>query len=232
MADFLHWITHLDESLTKLITQLGPNAYYLLWGVIFAETAFVILPFLPGDSLLIPVGLFCRKGTLNLWLVLLTVPVAAVLGDTINFHIGMWAGKKLFHENAKGIFRKENLESTREFFAHHGNKAIIIGRFVPIVRALAPFVAGMEGMTYRQFLPISALGAILWVWGCVLLGYGFGELPIVRDHFEHALLALFALMGLGLVAERLVHRKLHAAKKAQLAAQAPATSSAEPSSSE
>jgi len=220
MGQLIHSITHLDETLTKLLEQLGPNAYWVIIGVIFAETAFVILPFLPGDSLLIPVGLFCRRGDLNLWTVLLVVPLAAVLGDVINFHLGQWFGKHVFHENAKGIFRPQNLASTREFFQRHGAKAIIIGRFVPIVRALAPFVAGMEGMTLKQFFPVSFLGAFIWVWVCVLLGYWFGNLPIVRDHFEHALLALFGLMGTAMVVERLIHRahsKKQSAEKAEAA---------------
>lgn len=219
MGHLIHSITHLDETLTKMLEQLGPNAYWVIIGVIFAETAFVILPFLPGDSLLIPVGLFCRRGDLNLWTVLLVVPLAAVLGDFINFHLGQWLGKRVFHENAKGIFRPQNLASTREFFHKHGTKAIVIGRFVPIVRALAPFVAGMEGMTLKQFLPVSFLGAFIWVWVCVLLGYWFGNLPIVRDHFEHALLILFGLMGTVMVAERLIHRA-HAKKKSAEATEA------------
>ena len=98
---------------------------------------------------------------------------------------------------------------------------------MPIVRALAPFVAGMEGMTYRQFLPISVLGAVLWVWICVLLGYAFGELPIVKDHFEHALLLLFGVMGVGLVLERVIHRKMHAAKQAKKAAEVASAESGE-----
>ena len=221
MSKFIFWITHLDKQhLESAIRHLGPNVYFLLAGVIFAETAFVILPFLPGDSLLIPVGLLCRNGLLDLKIVLLTVPVAAVLGDTINFHLGQWLGKHLFHEKARGIFKPQNLDSTKEFFAHHGTKAIIIGRFVPIVRALAPFVAGMEGMPFRKFLPVSAIGAFLWVWGCVLLGYAFGDIPFFQDNFEKALLLLFAVMGLMLVVERLIHRKMSKDKRVKKAAEA------------
>lgn len=220
MAQIIHWLTHLDESLTKLLNELGPNAYWVIIGVIFLETAMVIFPFLPGDSLLIPVGLFCRTGHLNLWLILFVVPLAAVLGDTVNFHLGQWFGKHVFHENAKGIFKPENLASTREFFNQHGAKAIVIGRFVPIVRALAPFVAGMEGMTFKKFLPVSFLGAFIWVWVCVLLGYWFGNLPIVKEHFEHALLLLFGLMGTVMVTERLIHRANHKKRKAQQAEEA------------
>ena len=230
MPPFIHWLTHLDDILANKIEQWGPYAYYLLAGVIFAETAFVILPFLPGDSLLIPVGLFCRNGMLDLKIVLISVPLAAVLGDTVNFHLGQWLGKHLFHDKAKGIFKPQNLESTKEFFAHHGTKAIIIGRFVPIIRALAPFVAGMEGMPFKKFLPVSAIGAVLWVWGCVLHGYAFGDLPIVKDHFEQALLGLFAIMGLILVVERLIHRRSHKIKmEKKKAAEAAAT--VEPSES-
>jgi membrane-associated protein len=220
MMEAIKWVLDLDKTLTDLTQKLGPWAYGLLIAVIFFETAVVIFPFLPGDSLLIPVGLFCRKGMLNLWVVLFTLPPAAIAGDYINFHIGKFLGPKLFTDTSKGIFKKSNLEETREFFEKHGTKAIILGRFVPVVRALAPFVAGMEGMPREKFVKVSVVAAFFWVWTCVFIGYVFGAIPWVQEHFEHALILLFAILGAVIVIERLLHkrkRKLHAAQVAKAA---------------
>ncbi|HVL40162.1 MAG TPA: DedA family protein [Fimbriimonadaceae bacterium] len=191
---------HLDDHLKALIQSQGPWVYAILFGVIFAETGLVVTPFLPGDSLLFAAGIFAGTGDLNLVLLMTLLFVAAVLGDTVNYHIGKLVGAKLLERHSR-IFKPHHLEKTHAFFERYGGKTIVIARFVPIVRTFAPFVAGMGAMTYKTFLFYNVFGAALWVGICVLAGYFFGGMQIVKDNFELAILAIILLSILPMVVE-------------------------------
>lgn len=208
--DFLYSIIdvfiHLDEYLHDLITGYGNWIYVILFLIIFVETGLVVFPFLPGDSLLFAAGTFCAGFTnangdvasLNLWLVLGSLFIAAVIGDASNYFIGKEFGLKAMKWKIRGkqLIPQKNLEKTQDFFEKHGPKTIIIARFVPIVRTFAPFVAGIGEMTYARFLHFNIIGAFLWVFSITLLGYFFGNIDIVKDNFE---IVVFGIIGISLV---------------------------------
>lgn len=206
MKELLDLVLHLDKHLSDLVERFGTQIYWILALTLFVETGLVVTPFLPGDSLLFAAGLFSRPSAdgaeqLNVWILLLALPPACILGDMLNFQLGKFFGQKLFTDKSKGIFHKDNLAKTRSFFERHGGKAILIGRFVPIIRALAPFVAGMEGMDFRKFVPLSVVANVLWVWVCVGAGHIFGNIPWVRSNFEIILLGLLVVMIVSIVLE-------------------------------
>jgi membrane-associated protein len=188
----------LRETLQNLVNDYGAWTYGILFLVIFAETGLVVAPFLPGDSLLFTAGMFARpeSGAFNLYVLLGLLMAASFIGDNVNFWVGRWLGRKAFRNPDSRIFKRQYLEKTREFYERHGRKTIIIGRFVPIVRTFAPFVAGMDAMDYRRFVGASAVGAVVWVCVCVLAGYFFGRIPWVERNFE---LVIFGIIGLSLV---------------------------------
>jgi len=220
MKELLDLALHLDKHLSDLVERFGTQIYWILALTLFVETGLVVTPFLPGDSLLFAAGLFSRPSAggaeqLNVWILLLALPPACILGDMVNFQLGKFFGQKLFTESSKGIFHKDNLAKTRSFFERHGGKAILIGRFVPIIRALAPFVAGMEGMDFRKFVPLSVVANILWVWVCVGAGHIFGNIPWVRSNFEFILLGLLVVMVVSIVLELRRDAKHQAKSKAE-----------------
>lgn len=215
MKELLDVALHLDKHLSDLIERFGPQIYWILGLTLFVETGLVVTPFLPGDSLLFAAGLFSRDAAngqqqLNVWILLTMLPPACILGDMLNFQLGKFFGNKLFTDKSKGIFHKGNLDKTRRFFERHGSKAILMGRFVPIIRALAPFVAGMEGMPFQKFVPLSVLANILWVWVCVGAGHIFGNIPWVRENFELILLGLLVVMAVSIYLEIRRDSKHHA----------------------
>ena len=216
MGEILDFILNLDQHIAKLIAQYGPQTYAILFFIIFAETGFVIFPFLPGDSLLFAVGIFCRSTgegySLNFWYVFFLLSFAAIIGDQVNYRIGKALGPKVFrHDNAR-IFKRSHLLKTEEFFARYGAKTVTIARFVPIVRSFAPFVAGMGAMSYGKFCAYSIFGAFLWVGVCTGAGYLVGQ--AVGDKFELAILALIFLSVLPMIIEFVKHKK-KAKKEAQ-----------------
>ena len=178
---------HLDGYLENIITTYGAWTYGLLFFVIFMETGFVVTPFLPGDSLLFAAGAFAAKGSLNVWLVIVLTMVAAIIGDTVNYWIGLSMGNRAY--NVKWI-KKEYLDRTHAFFEKHGGKTIFLARFVPIVRTFAPFVAGMGRMSYSYFFSYNVFGGIVWVLLFTLLGFFFGNLDFVKKNFELVILAI------------------------------------------
>lgn len=184
---------HLDKHLDRIIEIYGTGAYLILFAIIFVETGLVIMPFLPGDSLLFAAGIFAARGSLSYPVLALVLISAALLGDNANYWIGKLIGKRLFANERSRLFRREHLERTHAFFERYGGKTIIIARFVPIVRTFAPFVAGVGAMTYRRFIGYSVFAACLWVGVCVTAGYLFGGLPIVRDNFSVAVLGVIAV---------------------------------------
>ena len=182
MQLFLDLILHLDVQLAQLLAAYGSWVYAILFLVIFAETGLVILPFLPGDSLLFIVGAFAAKGDLQPALVLGLLWSAAVLGDNCNYFIGRFFGHRLFNNPNSRLFRQDRLQETHAFYERHGGKTLIVARFVPIIRTFAPFVAGLGEMLYLRFLAFSVCGGLLWVGSLLLAGYVFGNLPWVK-HF-------------------------------------------------
>ena len=178
---------HLDEYLDAVISQYGLWTYGILFAVIFVETGLVVMPFLPGDSLLFASGAFAALGSLNIWTLAGLMMVAAVLGDAVNYSIGHYLGERAY--NVKW-FKREHLEKTRAFFEKHGGKAIFLARFVPIVRTFAPFVAGIGKMSYAYFAAYNVVGGITWVATFSLLGYFFGNIPFVQKNFELVIIAI------------------------------------------
>lgn len=183
-------VLHLDQHLVTWIQYFGSAIYFILFLIIFAETGLVVLPFLPGDSLLFAVGaLTVFDGSLDLLTVLVSLTVAAILGDGVNYHIGKFLGPKVFETNSR-LFKKEYLIETQNFYHKWGAFTIVAARFAPIVRTFAPFIAGVGSMHYRKFLSYNVLGAVSWVFIFVLAGHFFGNLPVVKTNFHIVIFAV------------------------------------------
>jgi membrane-associated protein len=198
---------HLDRYLSAIIQQYGLWTYAILFAVIFIETGFVVMPFLPGDSLLFAAGTFAALGALKVgWLVAL-LAAAAIIGDTVNYWIGHFLGPKVFSKEKARFFKKKHLDRTHAFYEKHGGKTIIIARFVPIVRSFAPLVAGIGRMSYGKFIAYNVIGGVGWVVLLVGAGYFFGNIPVVKNNFSLAILAIIALSTVPIVTEYLRHRK-------------------------
>lgn len=205
IKQFIDFILHLDDYLFVLIQDYGIWIYAILFLIIFIETGLVVMPLLPGDSLLFAAGTFCagvikdgQTAQLNLWLVLGLLIVAAVLGDALNYYLGKTIGLKVLQWKIKGrqIVKQSYIDKTHEFYDKHGSKTIIIARFVPIVRTFAPFVAGIGQMEYSKFIRFNFIGGTVWVVGLTFLGYFFGNLEFVQKNFE---LVIFGIIGLSLL---------------------------------
>lgn len=200
-ANIVEFVLHLDKHLAELTSIYGAFTHAILFFIIFAETGFVITPFLPGDSLLFAAGAISSLGTLNIFLLWLLLVLAAILGDSVNYWIGNLAGPKVFRQEKGLFFNKKHLVRTHEFYEKYGAKTIIIARFVPIVRTFAPFVAGIGKMTYLKFLAYNIIGGVVWVSVFVLGGYFFGNLPIVQERFGLVIIAIIVLSVMPLVFE-------------------------------
>ena len=204
---------HLDEQLADIISQYGTWTYGILFAIIFMETGLVITPFLPGDSLLFAAGSFAGLGSLNVWLLLILLSIAAIIGDTVNYWIGHYMGDRAY--NVKWI-KKEYLDRTHAFFEKHGGKTIFLARFVPIVRTFAPFVAGMGHMSYGYFFSYNVFGGLVWVFLFTLMGYFFGNLPFVQQNFELVIVAILLLSVVPIVWEFFKARRENKQEKARL----------------
>ena len=208
--DLLHSIVdlflHLDKHLGQLISQYGVWTHLILFLIVFCETGLVITPFLPGDSLLFAAGTFAALGALDLWLIIVLLIIAAIIGDTVNYWIGAYIGPRAFRGDMR-FLRKEYLDRTHAFYEKHGGKTIILARFVPIIRTFAPFVAGVGAMSYPKFVLYNVVGAVLWVGLFVLGGYFFGNITIVRENFTLVILAIIALSVLPIAVEALRARR-------------------------
>lgn len=203
----VEFVLHLDSHLASIVNQFGTLTYFLLFLVIFAETGFVIAPFLPGDSLLFAVGTLAARGIMNIWLVYVTFLLAAILGDTVNYWIGHMLGPKVFTQKDSRIFNKIYLAKTEAFFEKHGAKTIILARFLPIIRTFAPFVAGVGQMHYRTFLMFNAVGGFLWVSLFLGLGYWFGGIEIIKNNFELAVVGIVLFSLLPIAYEYIKHKR-------------------------
>jgi len=208
--DVLHGIAdlflHLDKHLGQLISQYGTWTNLILFLIVFCETGLVITPFLPGDSLLFAAGTFAALGALDLWLLVILLIIAAILGDTVNYWIGAYIGPRAFRGDIR-FLRKEYLDRTHAFYEKHGGKTIILARFVPIIRTFAPFVAGVGAMSYPKFITYNVVGAVLWVGLFVLGGYFFGNIRLVRENFTLVILAIIALSVMPIAIEAVRARR-------------------------
>jgi membrane-associated protein len=191
-------ILHIDDHLKKIILDYGVWTHGILFAIIFIETGLVIMPFLPGDSLLFAAGAFAADGLLNVWGLIGLLIIAAVTGDAVNYSIGHYLGERAY--NIKWI-KKEYIEKTHAFFEKHGGKAIFLARFVPIVRTFAPFVAGIGNMSYAYFATYNIVGGVTWVLLFTLLGYFFGRLEFVQKHFELVIIAIILMSILPMLVE-------------------------------
>ncbi|MGB8706104.1 MAG: DedA family protein [Gillisia sp.] len=211
MNSIIDFLLHINTHLFTMIVQYGFWVYAILFAFIFVETGFVIMPFLPGDTLLFAAGTFCagvqndagNTAQLSLWLVLPIMIVAAVGGDSLNYYFGKTIGLKVlkWEIGEKQLISKKHIDKTRDFFDKHGPKAIILARFVPIVRTFAPFVAGIGDMHYGKFLKYNVLGGTGWVLLLVFIGYFFGNLPFVKNNFEIAIAGIVVLSLLPMIIE-------------------------------
>jgi len=184
---------HLDRYLGMVINNYGFETYLILFVIIFLETGLVVTPFLPGDSLIFAAAAFSAMGMLNIYAIVGILMVAAILGDTANYEIGRFFGNKLIKIGGGKLIKQEHLDKTNEFYEKYGGKTIIFARFIPIVRTLAPFVAGIGKMKYKTFISFNAIGGVLWVLGVSALGYFFGNMPIVKNNFELVVIAIIII---------------------------------------
>jgi len=202
----LDLILHLDAYLDLLVNNYGPWIYAILFAVIFCETGLVVMPFLPGDSLLFIAGAVAAGGGMDPVLLAGLLMAAAILGDSTNYVIGRTAGERLFNKPNSKIFRRDYLQRTHDFYDKHGGKTVTLARFLPILRTFAPFVAGIAHMHYPRFLTFSVAGSLLWVGGLVTLGYFFGNVPLIKQHLSLMVVVIIVLslvpMLLGLLRGR------------------------------
>ncbi len=200
-AQLLDLFLHLDKHLIEVTANYGPWVYALLFAIIFVETGLVVMPFLPGDSLLFVAGTIAGLGGMSLPLLLVLLTLAAVLGDALNYAIGRRIGPKVFQWEDSRFFNKAAFDRTHAFYERHGGITIIVARFLPFIRTFAPFVAGIAQMTYPKFALFNVAGGLLWVVSITTLGYLIGNLPWVKENFEWVTLALIIVPGLPAVIE-------------------------------
>jgi membrane-associated protein len=211
MESLLDYFLHLETHLEAFVTHYGPWVYALLFLIIFAETGLVVTPILPGDSLLFTTGALAATGILDIRIVLVLLLVAAILGDAVNYAVGHFVGPRVFRAEDRASFwhrllNRNHLMKAHAFFERHGGKAIVMGRFVPIVRTFVPFVAGCGSMSYPQFAFYNITGGALWVGICVGAGYIFGNIPVVKDRFELIVIAIVLISLLPIVWGYLISR--------------------------
>jgi membrane-associated protein len=201
IINFADFFIHLDRHLASIIQFFGGWTYFIFFLVIFCETGLVVTPFLPGDSLLFGLGTFAALGLLNIEWLLTLLAIAAVAGNMVNYAMGKFLGPKVFHKDNARFLNKEYLERAHNFYERHGGKAIVIARFIPIIRTFAPFVAGIGKMSYLRFIIYNIAGSVAWVALFILGGYYFGNLPAVRRNFTFVIFAIIIVSVLPVVIE-------------------------------
>ncbi len=197
---------HLDKHLAELISQYGTWTYAILFLVIFCETGLVIAPFLPGDSLLFATGALAATGALDPNIAFALMALASVLGDNTNYTIGRFIGPKAFSGNSR-FLKREYLDKTQQFYEKYGGRTIIVGRFLPIIRTFAPFVAGVAKMDRRKYVPFTIIGAMFWVGLFVYAGYFFGSLPFVKNNFSIVIVVIILISAVPAILEVIRHRR-------------------------
>lgn len=203
----IDFILHIDVHLAQMIIEYQGWTTLILFMIIFLETGVVIMPFLPGDSLLFAIGAFTAKGSFDYWTISLSLLGAAIIGDSLNYHLGKYIGPKVFDREDSIYLNKAHLRKAQSFYDKYGGKTIIIARFIPIVRTFAPFVAGIGNMSYSKFMTYNVLGGILWIYSFITLGYFFGGLPFVEKNFKLVILAIIVLSVLPAVIEIIRERR-------------------------
>jgi len=206
-VNLLDIVLHLDAHLLKLVAEYGIWIYAILFAIIFSETGFVVTPFLPGDSLLFVSGAIAASGEMNVHLLFVLLALAAVLGNSVNYAIGRWLGKHFFTDGASRWLNPKHLDKAHEFYERHGGKAVVISRFLPIVRTYIPFVAGMGQMDPGRFTMFNAAGAVLWVGSLTYAGFFFGNIPWVKGNLTAIILGIVAVSLVPVVVAWLRHRR-------------------------
>ena len=190
ITGLIDFILHIDKHLIIIIKDYGTWTYLILFIIIFSETGFVVTPFLPGDSLLFVIGALGASQALNFKLALILVIIAAILGNTVNYFIGRMLGHKLLAMKSSRFFKKKYLYKTQAFYKKHGGKAIILSRFLPIIRTFAPFVAGLGKMKFAKFCFFNIIGGLAWVLLFMFAGFFFGNIPSVKDNFTYVIFGI------------------------------------------
>jgi membrane-associated protein len=206
----IDYILHIDHHLDFIIRSYHIWTYAIMFLIIFVETGFIIMPFLPGDSLLFAIGAFCAKGSIDLISMSLLLFFAAILGDSVNYYLGKKLGPKIFDRDDSVWLNKKNLQKAQTFYEKYGSKTIIIARFIPIVRSFAPFVAGIGNMSYKKFMTNNLIGGCLWVFSFIGLGYFFGNLEFVQRNFKFVMVAIIIISVAPAIFEFLKERQLKA----------------------
>jgi len=201
LPGIVDFILHIDTHLDAIVTLYPTLSYLFLFLIIFVETGLVVMPFLPGDSLLFVVGALSAVGSLNLFFSFFILFFAAVFGDTVNYHLGKYFGPRVFRAKSSWFFNKEHLLRAQSFYDKHGKKTIVLARFVPIVRTFAPFVAGIGNMRYRDFIWYNLVGAFVWCGLFIFGGYFFGNIPFIQDNFGSFILVIIFVSLMPLVIE-------------------------------
>lgn len=194
----LDFFLHLDKHLTDIVNEYGTLTYAILFLIVFVETGLIVMPLLPGDSLLFAAGaLAALPGSeLSVAIIIPLLIVAALAGDNVNYFIGSYFSEQIKKRERILLFKREYITQTEAFYEKHGGKTVIMARFVPIVRTIAPFVAGAGNMPYKRYITFCVLGAVLWVVGITLMGYAFGNIPVVKNNFE---IVIFGIIGLSVL---------------------------------
>ena len=200
------FVLHFDTHLTEFVRDYGTWVYAILFTIVFAETGFVVTPFLPGDSLLFAAGAVCARGDLSIWAMLGLLVLAAFTGNAVNYSVGRFIGPRVFNSSFR-LLNKQYLDRAHAFFEIYGGKAIVLGRFVPIVRTFVPFVAGAAQMTTAAFVSYNAVGAVAWVALCLFTGWFFGNIPIVKNNFSLVTIAIVLVSLLPMAFEIWSHRQ-------------------------
>jgi len=206
ITTFIDMFMHLDRHLDLVIREYGMWTHAILFLIIFCETGLVITPLLPGDSLLFAVGTFAALGSLDVKLLTISLSIAAIAGDTVNYWIGYFVGPKVFSKEKSRFFNRDYLDRTHRFYERYGGKTIIIARFIPILRTFAPFVAGIGRMTYLRFILYNIVGGVAWIGAFLFGGYFFGALPFVKQNFSLVILAIIVISMLPGLIEFLRHK--------------------------
>src|SRR5690606_1205610 len=218
IESLIDFVLHIDQHLEYFINTYGYWVYAILFLIVFVETGVVVMPFLPGDSLLFAAGMLAaQQNDLNVWIVIVLLLIAAISGDSLNYSIGQKFGMKVTRIKifGKQFVQQEHIDKTHSFYEKYGSKTIVIARFVPIVRTLAPFVAGIGRMSYKTFITYNILGAILWVVGVTLVGYFLGNIPIIKDNFSKVVIGIIIISLLPIVYE-IIKEKYFNKEKAAL----------------
>jgi membrane-associated protein len=193
LMNVIHGIMHIDSYLLLIVQQYGILTYAILFSIIFLETGLVVTPLLPGDSMLFAAGALSAIGSMNFFILLVLIYLAAILGDTANYYIGKKIGSKILEKEDVRFINKEYLQKAQKFYEKHGSMTIVLARFIPIIRTFAPFVAGIGKMNYSKFIPYNMIGGGLWVSLFLGGGYFFGNLPFIKNHFSYVLMAIIII---------------------------------------